>query len=149
LKTRHLSDQDLLDDLQSLTSMLNDYTSAQTTFDTYAAELLSGHLTWSPPHKDGAFWRENARRILDHNGGELPKKLSEVLAKKWEDEKQVLAIACNDVGSLVREAPEKRGELERLGLKARAMELMADGDEGVRWEALRCVGEWLRYSFDG
>jgi len=149
LKTRHLSDQDLLDDLQSLTSMLNDYTSAQTTFDTYAAELLSGHLTWSPPHKDGAFWRENARKILDHNGGELPKKLSEVLAKKWEDEKQVLAIACNDVGSLVREAPEKRGELERLGLKARAMELMADGDEGVRWEALRCVGEWLRYSFDG
>lgn len=149
LKTRHLSDQDLLDDLQSLTTILTDYTATQTTFDTYAAELLSGYLTWSPPHKDSAFWHDNARRILDHNGGELPKKLSEMLSKKWEDEKQVLAIACNDVACLVREAPEKRGELERLGVKARVMELMAEGDEGVRWEALRCVGVWLKYSFDG
>ena len=61
----------------------------------------------------------------------------------------MLAIACNDVGNLVREAPEKRGELERLGVKARVMELMGEGDEAVRWEALKCVGGWLKYSFDG
>ena len=71
------------------------------------------------------------------------------MGKSWESDKQVLAIACNDVGCLVKEAPEKRGQLEKLGLKARVMELMADGDESVRWESLRAVGEWLRYSFDG
>ena len=43
---------------------------------------------------------------------------------------------------------EKRSQLEKIGLKARVMELMADKDEGVRWESLRAVGEWLRYSFD-
>lgn len=83
------------------------------------------------------------------NQGELPKKLSEILSKGWENDKQVLAIACNDVGWLVKQCPEKRDGLEKLGVKARVMELMADKDEGVRWESLRAVGEWLRYSFEG
>ena len=71
------------------------------------------------------------------------------MGKGWDNDKEVLAIACNDVGCLVREVPEKRGQLEKLGVKGRVMELMGDGDEGVRWESLRAVGEWLRYSFDG
>jgi len=85
---------------------------------------------------------------LDENQGELPKALQQMLNKSWEDDKTVLAIACNDVGWLVKEAPEKRGQLEKLGVKARVMELMTDRDEGVRWESLRAVGEWLRYSFE-
>ncbi len=78
----------------------------------------------------------------------MPKKLAEILSKSWEDEKQVLEIACNDVGWLVKEAPEKRGQLEKLGIKERVMELMTDANESVRWESLRAVGEWLKYSFD-
>ncbi|KAL8760779.1 MAG: hypothetical protein Q9184_003064 [Pyrenodesmia sp. 2 TL-2023] len=148
LKGRHLTDPDLLDDLSTLTTLLSDYTSSQTTFDEYASEILSSRLRWSPPHRDAQFWRENARKILDDGQGELPKKLAEILDKKWEDDKQVLAIACNDVAWLVKEAPEKRGQLEKLGVKARVMELMADENEGVRWESLRAVGEWLRYSFE-
>lgn len=145
---RHLTDPDLLDDLKALTDMLEEYTKKQTTFDEYSAEVLSGHLRWSPPHKNPTFWRENARRILTEERGQLPKKLSEILSKNWETDKQVLAIACNDVGNLVKEAPEKRVQLEKLGLKSRVMELMADPDESVRWESLRAVGEWLRYTFE-
>ncbi|QKX56001.1 uncharacterized protein TRUGW13939_03100 [Talaromyces rugulosus] len=145
---RHLTDPDLLEDLNSLSEMLDEYTKTQTTFDEYAAEVQSGHLRWSPPHRNPTFWRENARRILDEERGALPKKLAEILSKSWDNDKQVLAIACNDVGSLVKEVPERRTQLERLGLKARVMELMADRDEAVRWESLRAVGEWLRYSFD-
>jgi len=74
--------------------------------------------------------------------------LVEILGKEWEDDKVVLAVACNDVGCLVKEAPEKRREMERLGVKGRVMALMGDKDEAVRWESLRAVGEWLRYSFD-
>ena len=148
LKGRHLTDTDLLEDLSSLTSMLEEYTSSQTTFDEYASEVLAGHLRWSPPHRDGNFWRENASKILTENKGELPKKLAEILGKSWDNNKQVLAIACNDVGCLVKECPEKRSVLEKLGLKARVMELMGEADESVRWESLRAVGEWLRYSFD-
>jgi V-type H+-transporting ATPase subunit H len=148
LSGRHLTDPDLLEDLKSLSDLLEEYTKTQTTFDEYAAELQSGHLRWSPPHRSPTFWRENARRILEEERGALPRKLAEIIAKSWENDKQVLAIACNDVGSLVKEVPERRIQLEKLGLKTRVMELMTDRDESVRWESLRAVGEWLRYSFD-
>jgi V-type H+-transporting ATPase subunit H len=148
LKSRHLTDPDALEDLQSLNELLEEYTKTQTTFDEYAAELRSGHLRWSPPHRNATFWRENARRILEDNKGELPRKLAEILSKSWDSDKQVLAIGCNDVACLVKEVPEKRYQLEKLGLKGRVMELMQEADESVRWESLRCVGEWLRYSFD-
>ncbi|KAF2145759.1 uncharacterized protein K452DRAFT_295333 [Aplosporella prunicola CBS 121167] len=148
LQSRHLTDEDLLEDLTSLKDLMEDYTKTQTTFDQYAAELHAGHLRWSPPHRNPAFWRENARRIIEDEQGALPKTLASILAKPWDTDKQVLAIGCNDVACLVKECPEKRGALERMGLKARVMELMADKDETVRWESLRAVGEWLRYSFE-
>ncbi|KAJ4326087.1 H(+)-transporting V1 sector ATPase subunit H [Neodidymelliopsis sp. IMI 364377] len=148
LKSRHLTDEDALEDLKTLTELLEEYTKTQTTFDEYAAELQSGHLRWSPPHRNPTFWRDNARRILDEDKGALPKKLAEILSKSWDTDKQVLAIGCNDVACLVKEVPEKRQQLEKLGLKTRVMELMQEADESVRWESLRAVGEWLRYSFE-
>ncbi len=151
LRGRHLTDPDLLEDLDKLKTLLDEYSRTQTTFDEYATEVRAGHLHWSPPHKNPAFWRENARRIVDENNGELPKKLAEILGKKWEgDEKKVLAVACNDVAWLVKEVPGSRGKLEKWGLKASVMALMAEQgqDESVRWEALRAVGEWLRYNVD-
>lgn len=148
LNGRHLSDPDLLEDLEALTSMLEDYTKNQTTFDEYADEVNSGHLRWSPPHKNPTFWRENSRKILEDKKGELPKKLAEIMGKNWEADKKVLAIGCNDIGNLVREAPEHRITLEKLGLKGRIMELMNDSDEAVRWESLKAVGGWMRYSIE-
>lgn len=149
LQTRHLTDPDLQEDLKSLTDMVDEYTKGQTTFDEYAAEVDSGHLRWSPPHRNVDFWAENARRIIEENKGELPRKLAEIMAKPWDNDKAVLAICCNDVAALVKQVPEKRQQLEKLGLKGRVMELMQDSNESVRWESLRCVGEWLKYSFDG
>lgn len=148
LKTRHLTDQDLLEDLDNLSELMKEYTSSQTTFSEYASEVKSGHLRWSPPHKSADFWRENARQIIEEEKGELCRKLAEILGKDWSNDKQVLAIGCNDVAFMVKECPEKRQQLEKMGLKARVMALMQDENESVRWESLRAVGEWLRYSFD-
>lgn len=148
LRTRHLTDQDLLEDLDNLTELMKEYTSSQTTFSEYASEVNSGHLRWSPPHKSADFWRENARQIIEEDKGHLCRKLAEILTKDWSNDKQVLAIGCNDVAFLVKECPEKRQQLERMGLKTRVMALMQDENESVRWESLRAVGEWLRYSFD-
>lgn len=145
LQGRHLTDPDLLEDLKTLQEKLDEYTATQTTFDEYAAELETGHLRWSPPHRNPDFWRENARKILEENKGELIKKLASIMAKSWEQDRQVLAIGCNDVSCLVKEVPERRSQLEKAGLKTRVMELMANEDESVRWESLRAVGEFLRY----
>lgn len=148
LNSRHLTDPDLLEDLQNLRDLLEEHAKTQTTFDEYAAEVNTGHLRWSPPHKSPTFWAENARQILEYKQGELPKKLAEIMAKPWDGDKQVLTIACNDVGCLVKGVPEKRQQLEKLGLKARIMELMADPDESVRLASLNALAEWLRYSFE-
>ncbi|KAK3394592.1 armadillo-type protein [Podospora didyma] len=148
LTGRQLTDQDLQEDLTKLRELLEEYTKTKTTFDEYVGEVNSGHLRWSPPHRNTVFWAENARKILEYENGELVRKLAEIMKKPWENDKAVLAIACNDIGCLVREVPEKRGQLERLGLKTRVMELMAEGDENVRWESLRALGGWLQYSFD-
>ena len=148
MKGRHLTDADLIDDLDNVKTMLEEYSKSQTTFDEYAAEVRSGHLRWSPPHRNQPFWKENARRIVEENKGELPKKLAEIMSKTWESDKQVLAIGANDVACLVKEVPDKKQALEKMGLKSKVMELMTASDESVRWEGLRAVGEWMRYSFD-
>lgn len=146
--SRHLTDPDLLEDLSRLREMLEEYTKTKTTFDEYVAEVRSGHLRWSPPHRSTVFWAENARKILEFENGEIPRKLAEIMKEPWENDKQVLAIACNDVGCLVKEVPEKRYQLEKVGLKRRIMELMQSDDENVRWESLRALGGWLKYSFE-
>ncbi|RYP23944.1 hypothetical protein DL765_000830 [Monosporascus sp. GIB2] len=146
--SRHLTDPDLLEDLERLKEMLEEYTKTKTTFDEYVAEVQSGHLRWSPPHRHQTFWVENARRILEYENGEIPRKLADIMKKPWDSDKAVLAIACNDVGCLVKEVPERRYQLEKLGLKTRIMELMQDSDENVRWESLRALGGWLKYSFE-
>jgi V-type H+-transporting ATPase subunit H len=148
LASRHMTDPDLLEDLQSLKELLDEYTKTKTTFDEYVAEVNSGHLRWSPPHRSQVFWAENARKILDFENGEIPRKLADIMKKPWDNDKQVLAIACNDIGCLVKEVPEKRYQLERIGLKTRVMELMQSDDENVRWESLRALGGWLKYSFE-
>ncbi|EWY94333.1 V-type H+-transporting ATPase 54 kDa subunit [Fusarium oxysporum f. sp. raphani 54005] len=145
---RHLTDPDLLEDLSKLKEMLEEYTKTKTTFDEYVAEVQSGHLRWSPPHRNTVFWAENARKILEFENGEIPRKLAEIMRQPWDNDKQVLAIACNDVGCLVKEVPEKRYQLEKVGLKRRIMELMQSDDENVRWESLRALGGWLKYSFE-
>lgn len=148
LKARQLPDQDLQEDLDGLVGMLDEYTSSQTTLDEYSSEIESGHLRWSPVHRDADFWRENAKTIIEQDDGKLCRKLAEIMSKDWSSDKQVLAIGCNDVAALVKECPEMRYRLEKLGLKARVMSLMQDDNEHVRWESLRAVGEWLRYSFE-
>ena len=145
---RQWGDEDLVGDMSNLKEMLEEYTKTKTTFDEYIAEVESGHLRWSPPHRSQVFWAENARKILDHENGRIPKKMVEIMRKSWDNDKQVLAIACNDIGFLVREVPEQRYKLEKVGIKTRVMELMADSDENVRWESLRALGSWLKFSFE-
>ncbi|KAI1336429.1 ARM repeat-containing protein [Xylariaceae sp. FL0016] len=145
---RHLTDPDLQEDLDKLKEMLEEYQKTKTTFDEYVAEVQSGHLRWSPPHRHQVFWTENARKIFEFETGELLRQMAEIMKKPWDNDKAVLAVACNDVGCLVKEVPEKRHQLEKLGLKTRIMELMQDSDENVRWESLKALGGWLKYSFE-
>ncbi|KAF3908835.1 hypothetical protein AA313_de0205952 [Arthrobotrys entomopaga] len=147
LKTRKFTDPDLTADLDTCLNALESFQMTQTNFDEYAMEIRSGHLSWTPPHRNQDFWKKNARRIMEDNGGELVQCLARVL--KESDEKVALAVAAHDVGVLVKEVPEKRRVWDGLRVKARVMELMGDSDPEVRYESLKAVQEFLRYAFGG
>ncbi|KAF8416757.1 armadillo-type protein [Tirmania nivea] len=149
-QSRFTSDPDLTSDLTYLIETLESYQRSQTTFDEYAAEVRSGHLSWSPPHTNIDFWKKNARRIIEENDGELMKCLARALGcggGNGQRDKTVLAVAAHDVGVLVREIPEKRKVWESLGVKAMCMQLMANSDASVRFEALNAVRVFLEHAF--
>jgi len=152
--TRFTSDPDLTSDLNYLIDTLENYQKSMTTFDEYAAEVRSGHLRWSPPHKNLDFWKKNAKRIVEENNGELKKCLARALGcdvdasgQGTPRDKITLAVAAHDVGILVREVPEARKAWETLGVKAKVMDLMADSDPSVRYEALTAVRGFLEHAF--
>jgi V-type H+-transporting ATPase subunit H len=147
LKSRKFVDPDLTADLDTCVQALESFQMTQTNFDEYATEIRSGHLSWTPPHRNDDFWKKNARKIMEDNNGELVKCLATVLQESKE--KVVLAVAAHDVGVLVKEVPEKRRVWDGLQVKARVMELMGDSDPEVRYESLKAVQEFLRYAFGG
>ncbi|KAF3910274.1 hypothetical protein ABW21_db0205415 [Orbilia brochopaga] len=147
LKSRKFADPDLTADLDASLEALEAFQLTQTNFDEYATEIRSGHLSWTPPHHSQDFWKKNARRIMEENGGELVNCLARALRES--DDKVVLAVAAHDVGILVKEVPEKRRVWDTAMVKARVMELMGDSDPEVRYESLKAVQEFLRYAFGG
>ncbi|KAH0608480.1 uncharacterized protein H6S33_001614 [Morchella sextelata] len=139
------SDAELTADLSTLIDSLENFQSSQTTLSSYRLEILSGHLRWSPPHRNEGFWKKHSREILEDS--ELVKALARVLSTSQD--KTVLAVAANDVGALVREVSGGRKKWEELGVKNRVMELMGDSDAEVRYEALKAVQGFLANAFSG
>jgi V-type H+-transporting ATPase subunit H len=43
------------------------------TFDEYASEVESGHLSWSPTHESEEFWKENVEKIRFEKNGKVVK----------------------------------------------------------------------------
>lgn len=41
------------------------------TYDEYKSELESGQLSWTPPHKNDDFWRDNAAKLNDKDREQL------------------------------------------------------------------------------
>lgn len=41
------------------------------TYDEYKSELESGQLSWTPPHKNDDFWRDNATKLNDKDREQL------------------------------------------------------------------------------
>jgi len=86
LSTRKWSDEDIVEDVQylkdelsanfqSLTYAARSMCSASLTccrtYDEYASELQSGHLSWSPVHDSDNFWKENAMKLNEKDYAQL------------------------------------------------------------------------------
>lgn len=136
LSARQWSDPDIKEDLSQLTSVLTARKEEMTSFDEYATEVESGKLSWTPPHKSEEFWTTNAAS-LTKNDNKLVKDLARILSTSQDS--VVLAVACHDIGAFVKNHPEGRAVVAKIGAKGKVLELMASGDNDLRYEALQTV----------
>ncbi|KAK3815068.1 MAG: ATPase V1 complex subunit H [Benniella sp.] len=133
LSTRKWSDGDILEDVNYLKAELEENFQTLTTFEVYQAELLSGRLTWSPPHRSDLFWTKNWRELKKDNY-----KLLRVLARLLSTavDPLVLSVAASDIGHYVKRDPSSKKFLQEIGVKQRIMELMSNADEEVRYNSV-------------
>jgi V-type H+-transporting ATPase subunit H len=115
LSTRKWTDPEITEDLDYLQqelqtsfdqlTYLSHISNLHRTFDEYSSEIESGYLSWTPPHRSEEFWRENAPKLLDENS-----KILKILTRLLATSKNpvVLAVACHDVGQLVKQVPQAR-----------------------------------------
>ena len=71
LAARKWSDEDIVEDVQYLRDELAARFQILTTWDEYASELASGHLSWTPVHESDDFWKENAAKLNEKDAKEL------------------------------------------------------------------------------
>ncbi|GAA6061538.1 hypothetical protein JCM10212_002745 [Sporobolomyces blumeae] len=133
LQGRKFGDEEIRVDVEFLSEELNKSFEGLTTYDEYKSELATGHLTWSPTHKNEDFWRDNASKLTDRDREQL-KILVNLLISSQEP--LTLAVAANDIAQFVKFHDNGKKAIEDLGAKARVMELMAHGDPDVKYQSL-------------
>lgn len=133
---RRWNDEDIREDLGVLAEALESELASMSNFDVYRAEVLSGALEWTPPHRDEMFWRENVEK-LERNNLEVLRCMVRLLNESSDN--TVLSVACHDLAQFVKHHPRGRLIAQSLGVKTRLMELMASGEGDVRRYALSSV----------
>ncbi|GAA5988701.1 hypothetical protein JCM10908_003681 [Rhodotorula pacifica] len=144
MQGRMFSDEEIKDDVEFLAEELKSSFDGMTTFDEYKSELASGHLTWSPTHKNDDFWRDNAAKLTDKDREQL-KVLVQLLATSSEP--LTLAVAANDVAQFVKFHETGKKAIEELGAKARVMQLMTHADPDVKYQSLLATQRLMSHAW--
>ncbi|GAA5878660.1 hypothetical protein JCM3774_000442 [Rhodotorula dairenensis] len=144
MQGRMFSDDEIKDDVDFLVGELKSSFDGMTTFDEYKSELASGHLTWSPTHKNDDFWRDNAVKLTDKDREEL-KVLVHLLMSSTEP--LTLAVAANDVAQFVKYHETGKKAIEDLGAKARVMQLMTHADPDVKYQSLLATQRLMSHAW--
>jgi V-type H+-transporting ATPase subunit H len=141
---RKWSDSEITEDLTFLKDELSKNIQKLSTFDEYSAEVYSGKLEWSPPHKSEQFWKSNAEK-LNENNYELLRILTRLFSTSTDP--TVLAVACNDLGQYVKYHPEGKKFVQDIGAKQHIMELMTHEDPDVRYQALCATQKYMLHAW--
>lgn len=139
LARRKFGDDDISAMIEELTQYIDATLEASSSFSEYRGEVQSGNLEWTPVHTNPKFWKENAIKF-DENGFEVLKDLTSIVITSKNE--LTLAVACSDVGELVRHHPSGRLLLDlpqAAGLKERILALMSHSNAEVAKNALLAV----------
>jgi len=119
LKQKRWGDEEMETDIKEIEEALEKNVDDLTTWDRYKAEIMSGHLTWSAPHKSPKFWQENSVKFEEENYLVLNELKSILNTEGLEPE--IYAIACWDVGEFVRVHPSGKRICQSIDLKTPIM----------------------------
>ncbi|ORY55172.1 armadillo-type protein [Leucosporidium creatinivorum] len=144
LQSRKWSDDEIKEDVDFLVDELKNSFEGLTTYDEYKSELESGQLSWTPPHKNDDFWRDNAGKLNDKDREQLKKLVNLLIASK---DSLVLAVAANDVAQYVKYCDSGKKNLDDLGAKARVMELMGHSDPDVKYFGLLATQRLISHAW--
>jgi V-type H+-transporting ATPase subunit H len=143
LAKKKFGDTDINNEIENLLTVLENVSAHTTSWSEYRGELDSGVLDWSPCHTNVKFWKENLKKIEEGNYVAL-KIIGQLLLTSTNE--LTLAVACNDLGEMVRYHPQGHMLLTlpfMTGVKERAMTLMASSNPDVAKQALSCVKKML------
>jgi V-type H+-transporting ATPase subunit H len=138
LQRKKYGDEDINKDLDALILVLETNLDDLTSFSEYKGEVESKVLEWSPAHTSSKFWKENCRKF-ESNGHEVLRNLVELLESQSD---VTVAVACHDIGELVRYHPNGRMLLTLPVLgnpKPKIMHLMTHHNPEVARNALLAV----------
>lgn len=132
------ADEDVDSDLTKLTNFLESKVDALSSFDVYKYELLGQTLNWSSPvHRSERFWRTNINRFDEDDYASLHQLRAILTSQDIASTKPVvLAVACWDVGEIIRQHPQRKFVLQQVDLKTPIMAHLRHPDEEVKKEAL-------------
>lgn len=139
LARRKFGDEDITHEIEEMTTLLDQNLEQMSSFSEYKGEVQSGILEWSPVHTSTKFWRENATKFEENNYEVLGELRNLILTSHNE---LTLAVACFDVGELVRHHPSGRALLQLPQLanaKEKIMHLMSHKSADVAKNALLAV----------
>lgn len=129
------ADEDVDTDLSKLVGFLESKVDALSSFDVYKYELLGQTLSWnSPVHRSERFWRTNINRFDEEDYAPL-RQLRAILTTP-EMKASVIAVACWDVGEIIRQHPQRKFVLQQVDIKTPIMAHLRHNDEEVKKEAL-------------
>ncbi|KEG13226.1 ATP synthase [Trypanosoma grayi] len=139
LSRRKFGDEDISTLIHDLQNVLEQSMEKLTSFSEYRGEVLSGALEWTPVHTSAKFWKENVMQF-ESNNYEVLAALGNIIMTTRQD--LTLAVACYDLGEVVRHHPTGRALLllpQLEGVKTRVMALMSHANPEVAKNALLAV----------
>jgi len=138
LKERQWKDPDIIDDITKIYSLLVENYHEMTRWEVYKSEVEMGNLQWGSTHTE-PFFKENAKSFEGPDGDfSLVKILIALVTNQDED---VAAIACHDIGEFARHYPNGRQIAKRLGAKDLVMPLIEHDNVELQRHALQCVSK--------
>lgn len=140
---RTFSDNEIKEMINDITvEIMKDY-HVMSSYDRYEREIYSGKLTWGPTHIQD-FWKENIRSI-EKNCFELLKEYQKLL---YQGDSQTIAVACYDIGELVRYYPEAKSICKSNGIKQKIMDLLESTDRDIAKQALLACSKIMINNWD-